>query len=165
VQVYVLVTEGTIEESLLNTLAAKHELAQAALDPDSEVDVVDLVSGMEALKARLEVLLGKAPEAPVDVSVQREVEQRAADLAGRREKVAAAGGELLSAAFGFLSEMLPETEVDQAAQQKTAAAVRESLSQCLETDAEGRTKLTVTLSDSSALDRLAEALGKLVAGR
>ena len=33
VQVYVLVTEETIEENLLATLAAKHDLALAALDP------------------------------------------------------------------------------------------------------------------------------------
>src|SRR5450755_2414021 len=38
VHAYVLVTEGTIEESLLATLAAKRELALAALDPDSDVD-------------------------------------------------------------------------------------------------------------------------------
>ena len=38
VQVYVLVTEGTIEEGLLNTLSAKHDLALAALDLDSDVD-------------------------------------------------------------------------------------------------------------------------------
>ena len=47
VQVYVLVTEGTLEEKLLATLSAKHELAQAALDVDSDVDAVELVSGME----------------------------------------------------------------------------------------------------------------------
>jgi len=65
VQVYLLVTEGTIEESLLNTLSAKHELARAALDFDSNLDSVDLASGLEELKRRLEVLLGKPPEAAV----------------------------------------------------------------------------------------------------
>jgi hypothetical protein len=165
VQVYILVTEGTIEENLLSTISAKHELAQAALDPDSEIDEVALASGMQQLKARLEVLLGKAPEAPLDVSREAEVTQEATLLAERREKVAAAGGELLSAAFGFLSEMLPTAGSDPAAQEKTTMAVRESLAQCLQTDDEGRTKLTVTLPDAGALDRLAEALGKLVAAR
>ena len=37
VQVYLLVTEGTIEEKLLATLSAKHDLALAALDMESLV--------------------------------------------------------------------------------------------------------------------------------
>src|SRR5208283_2666036 len=67
VQVYVLVTEGTIEEGLLNTLSAKRDLALAALDPDSDVMQVDLTTGVDELRRRLEVLLGAHPEAPVDV--------------------------------------------------------------------------------------------------
>jgi SNF2 family DNA or RNA helicase len=54
VQVYLLVTEETIEEKLLGTLAAKHDLALAALDMDSNVREVALASGMEELKQRLE---------------------------------------------------------------------------------------------------------------
>jgi SNF2 family DNA or RNA helicase len=162
VQVYILVTEDTIEEKLLDTLSAKHELAQAALDPDSDIDRVDMASGMEELKNRLEVLLGKAPEAPVDESVRQTVEQETAALAQHRERVAAAGGELLGAAFGFLAQILPETETDGETRRKTAKAVRESLGQCLETGEDGKVKLTVTLPDTGALDRLAEALGKLI---
>jgi len=65
VQIYVLVTEGTLEENLLQTLAAKKDLALAALDSESEVEQVDLVSGMQELKNRLEVLLGaRARSAP-----------------------------------------------------------------------------------------------------
>ena len=63
VQVYILVTEETIEEGLLNTLSAKHELALAALDPESDVTQVDLASGMDELRSRLEVLLGAARSA------------------------------------------------------------------------------------------------------
>jgi hypothetical protein len=44
--VFILVTEQTIEENLLGTLSAKHELALAALDADSDVDTVDLVGGI-----------------------------------------------------------------------------------------------------------------------
>ena len=73
VQVYVLVTEETIEENLLATLSAKNDLALAALDAESDVTQVDLVSGMEELRSRLEVLLGAQPEAPVDVSKKQEV--------------------------------------------------------------------------------------------
>lgn len=65
VQVYVLVTDDTIEERILSTLAAKRSLALAALDPESNVDVVDMTSGIEELKARLEVLLGARAEAPL----------------------------------------------------------------------------------------------------
>jgi len=163
VQVYILVTEETIEENLLETLSAKHELAQAALDADSEIDEVALNSGIEELKARLEVLLGNAPEAPVDESVRQAVEEDATILAAKREKVAAAGGQLLSAAFGFLSEMFPEPKADGDAQEAVVCALRENLRECLETDEEGKTRLTVTLPDSAAVDRLAETLGRLMA--
>ena len=66
VHVFVLVTEGTIEEGLLRTLAAKHKLALAALDAESDVDTVDFESRMDELKNRLEVLLGAVPDAPID---------------------------------------------------------------------------------------------------
>ena len=52
VQVYLLVTEETIEEKLLGTLAAKHDLALAALDMESEVREVTLASGMEMSRCR-----------------------------------------------------------------------------------------------------------------
>src|SRR5436190_13594413 len=58
VQVYLLVTEATIEENLLQTLSAKKDLALAALDPGASVDTVDMLSGMDELKGRLEILLG-----------------------------------------------------------------------------------------------------------
>ena len=80
VQVFVLVTEETIEENLLATIAAKRNLALAALDAESEVDQVDLASGIEELKSRLEVLLGAKPEAPVDESQKRDVTETAVAL-------------------------------------------------------------------------------------
>lgn len=58
VQVYLFVTEGTIEENLLRTLCAKHELAMAALDMTSDVKAISLESNMDELKRRLEQLLG-----------------------------------------------------------------------------------------------------------
>ena len=111
VQVYVLVTEETIEEGLLNTLSAKHELALAALDPDSDVTRVDLVSGMDELRGRLEVLFGAKPEAPVDVSRKREV---AAAMAGPETSMAtteaAAAGAAASAHYrpNAASELPPQ---------------------------------------------------------
>ncbi len=163
VQVYVLVTEETIEENLLETLSAKHELAQAALDPDSDVDSVDLAGGMEALKRRLEVLLGAKPEAPLDESEKtKQVEQ--AERLAQREKVAVAGGQLLSAAFSFLGELIPQQESTPVSQQ-TAQAIKDRLADCLETDEQGRPTLTVTLPDTSALDHVAESLARLLAAR
>jgi len=58
VQVFILITEETIEERLLSTLSAKHDLALAALDAESDVNQVKLEGGMEELRRRLEVLLG-----------------------------------------------------------------------------------------------------------
>ena len=82
VQVYVLVTEETIEESLLGTLSAKHDLALAALDSESDVTQVDFKSGVEELRRRLEVLLGAKPEAPVDITKREEVVQQAEQIVG-----------------------------------------------------------------------------------
>ncbi|MHC5543071.1 DEAD/DEAH box helicase, partial [Singulisphaera rosea] len=80
VQVFVLVTEQSIEENLLGTIAAKKDLALAALDAESDVDEVALSSGLQELKARLEILLGARPEAPVDESVKRESEETSRTL-------------------------------------------------------------------------------------
>ena len=161
VQVFVLVTEETIEEKLLNTLSAKHELALAALDIDSEIDKVDLATGMEELKRRLEVLLGAKPEAPTDESVKAE-RQEEAELMARRERVAAAGGELLGAAFHFLGELMAETRETPASQQ-LADDLRNRLSDCVQPDESGRPRLTVTLPDQAALDKLAQSLSRLLA--
>ena len=63
VQVFLLVTTETLEENLLATLSAKHELSLAVLDPDVQIDNVDMTTGIEELKRRMEVLLGAKPEA------------------------------------------------------------------------------------------------------
>jgi superfamily II DNA or RNA helicase len=156
VQVYLLITEGTIEENLLATLSAKHELAAAVLDPDSDLREVQLVSGIEELKRRLELLLGAKPAAPPDVSVRERAE---AALAQRRERVAEAGGQLLAAAFSFLGEMFP---AGAAPAPETIAAVKAGLRQCLETGEDGKVRLAVTLPDAQALDGLAATLARLV---
>ena len=168
VHVYILVTEETIEEGMLQTLSAKHELAQAALDPDSDIDSVDMTSGMEELKRRLEVLLGAEPDAPSDESDKARIEADAQRLAGeKRAKVAEAGGQLLTAAFSFLTEMLPAAQGDSKAGDGPSAAVgffRESLRECLEPGSEesgGKPRLTVTLPSEEAIDQLAATLAKL----
>ncbi len=164
VQVYLLVTEDTIEENLLSTLAAKHELALAALDPDSDVTAVDLASGIEELKRRLEVLVGTRPAAPVDVSQQAAVEREAREAAERRGRVAAAGGQLLAAAFSFMGELAgpgPETEMSR----QMAEAFKARLAECLDQDDQGQWQMTVTIPDPAVLDSLAQTLARLAAPR
>ncbi len=167
VQVFVLVTEATIEENLLGSLAAKHELAQAVLDPDSDVEAVDLVSNVEELRQRLEILLGKPPMAAVDTN-ELAAREREAAAAARREQVAVAGGALVGAAFSFLAELLPADSAaggePDAASVALADRVRRQLEECLAEDEAGRPTLTVKLPDRAALDALATTLGRLLAG-
>jgi len=160
VQVFLLVTEETLEESLLGTLSAKHALSLAVLDPEAIVTDVDLSSGMEELKRRLEVLLGKKPDAPTDESLKEQVGREATGLA-RKERIAAAGGQLLGAAFAFLSEVLPEQEDSEQALQMTQV-FRERLSQCMEEEPDGTLKMTVSLPDRTALDNIARSLARIV---
>jgi superfamily II DNA/RNA helicase len=160
VQVYLLVTEETIEEKLLGTLAAKHDLALAALDMESDVREVAVASGMEELKRRLEVLLGAKPHAAVDES-ERQQQQQEAERLARRSRVAEAGGQLLSAAFAFLGEMIPQREPTEGAA-RMAREIKVRLDECLERDGQGRPRLTVTLPDAGALDNLARSLAALL---
>lgn len=160
VQVYLLVTENTLEENLLATLAAKHELAAAVLDPDSEVDVLDRLGGMDDLRQRLEILLGVTPPTAPEPAPAAPA---AAD-SERRERIARAGGALVSAAFGLLGEMLPAAgggEDDLA----LARGIRAQLASCLDADPSGGYRLTVTLPDARALDVLAGVVARSLAGR
>jgi SNF2 family DNA or RNA helicase len=159
VQVYLLVTEDTFEERLLGTLSAKHDLAMAALDADSDVTEVELSGGMEELKRRLEQLLGKQPAAPVDQSQQRQVEATTRQLAAKRDKVASAGGELLGAALQLVGELIDQGGETDA---NLVAKVRGGLDDCVERDADGRVQLRFTLPDDEALNGLATTLAKLL---
>ena len=163
VQVFVLVTEDTIEENLLATLSAKHELALAALDAESDAETVDLASGMDELKRRLEILLGAKPEAPVDES-QKAREAKEAERLAQRDKIALAGGQLLSAAFNLLGEMMPrQKETDESKQ--LADLVKRNLLDCMEKDDAGRVRLAVTLPDASMLDGMAQSLANVLGQR
>jgi superfamily II DNA/RNA helicase len=159
VQVYLLVTEQTIEEKLLATLSAKHDLALAALDMESNVREVALSSGIEDLKKRLEVLLGARADAAVDESEKQRNEQEAERLA-RRSRVAEAGGQLVAAAFRFLGEMIPQRQPTNGAEQK-ASEFKACFAECLERDEQGRPRLTVTLPNEAALESLASSLAAL----
>lgn len=159
VQVYLLVTEATIEERMLETLAAKHDLALAALDVDSDVSEVKLQGGMEALKRRLERLTGVKPTAPIDESARNDIESETEELAAKREKVASAGGELLGAALNLVSQLLGQGAP---APKETVDAISSNLTQCVQRDAQGRPQLQVTLPNDESLAALAETLARLL---
>jgi hypothetical protein len=159
----VLVTEGTIEEKLLGTLSAKHDLALAALDMESDVKEVALASGMEELKRRLEVLLGANPHAPVD-ETEKQRQQQDVERLARRARVEEAGGQLLTAAFTLLGEMIPKHEPTNGTSQM-AGELTARLSECLERDAQGRPRLTVTLPNEAVLEHLARSVASLLTAR
>jgi hypothetical protein len=161
VQVFILVTDGTIEEKLLGTLAAKHEMALAALDSASEVDEVTMNSGIEELKRRLEVLIGAKPEANLDVSEKDRLEAETKEKMARHNRMSTAGGQLLASAFGFLSQMVPPS-TDTEALRKTTERLKAQLAECLEKDDQGQLRMTITLPDSAALSTMAESLARLV---
>lgn len=161
VQVFLLVTEATLEENLLATLSNKKELALAALDINSDVNEVELHSGIEELKSRLEVLLGAVPEAAIDESERRRAEDEV-QVIKRKEQVSAAGGQMLTAAFAFLSELLPPAPESPQTEQ-LAGELKSRLTECLDREGDGPPKLTITLPDDTALDGLAESIARLMA--
>jgi superfamily II DNA/RNA helicase len=159
VQVFLLITEDTIEERMLATLASKHDLAMAALDVESDVSDVKLESGMEELKRRLEKLLGEKPTAPIDQSRQIQVAEQTEQLAERRERVASASGELLGAAIQLVSQLLDNGTPPPS---ETVAQISQGLSQCVDRDEQGRIQLRLTLPNDAALQSLAASLAKLL---
>ena len=161
VQVYVLVTEETIEEGLLRTLSAKRDLALAALDADSDVTEVDLTSGMEELRSRLEVLLGAQGAAPVDQSQEVQTAREAKELDERRRRLAVAGGQIVGAVVNFLGELAPR-QAALAPSEALVAQVRDRLTECVEEDPSGAPRLSITLPDRQSLETLAQSLARLL---
>ncbi|MGB7347717.1 MAG: DEAD/DEAH box helicase [Pirellulaceae bacterium] len=164
VHIYKLVTTGeTIEEGLLQTLASKQDLANAAIDFGSEVSEVAMTSGMEDLKRRLEIIMQPLPAAPVDESQKRRVEAEAEALSvsQRREKVSAASGQLVTAALSLAGELLGGDK-SSAPSPQTVDQLTEKLSQCVQRDDQGRPQLTISLADDAAIKGLATTLAKLL---
>ncbi len=162
VHVYNLVTTGAIEEKLLTTLASKQDLANASLNADSDVEFVEMQSGMDELRRRLEVILPPKHQAPVDESLKRRVESQASEgNVSQRDRVSAAGGELLGAALKLVGEMVsgpaavpPDTKVVDTLQQ--------SLEQCVEKNDHGGLDLRIRLESLDALRSLAQSLAQLL---
>jgi SNF2 family DNA or RNA helicase len=160
VQIFLLVTNDTLEESLLGTLSAKQALFLAALDPESEDASIDMSSGMDELKRRLEILIGNKPAEPRDESMMAQVEDEAEAFA-RKERIENAGGQLLSAAFNFIGEIFPQQEETEAVNQ-LAGTFEKHLAGCLNKDEKGQLKMTFTLPDESVLHSLAKSLAKML---
>jgi SNF2 family DNA or RNA helicase len=167
VHVYILVTEGTIEEGMLSTLSAKQTLALAALDPDSTVKEVSLTGSIDELKRRLEVLIGEKPAAPVDEIKATRVR---AEAEARRETVARAGGEMLGSAFRFIGELLgeaggpplkPGSQTTTSAGNQMRERMKALLSECMERTDDGGWRMSVKFADAAALDSLADVLTRL----
>ncbi len=160
VDVYLLVTESTFEERLLDVLAQKQSLALAALDPDSDVDRLDFESGMEELKRRLEKLLGPRPIAPLDQASRRRATEELEPRRVQRERVAAAGGQLLGALFTFVGELVGGDGAEPP--EPMVASVRKGLEDCLQEDENGRPQLVFSLPDRQQVDQLARTLASLL---
>jgi hypothetical protein len=126
------------------------------------VTQVDLVSGVEELRRRLEVLLGAQPEAPLDVTHREEADRQAEQASEHRDRVAAAGGEMLGAVFNFLGELVCKDQAPSPSE-TLVSEVRNRLSECIEEDPSGKPRLSVTLPDRQALDALAQTLARLLA--
>jgi superfamily II DNA or RNA helicase len=154
VQVYLMVTERTLEEKMLSTLSAKKDLSLAALDSTSDVTKIDLRTGIDELKRRLEVLLGDKPAAPLDVSEQQRVEAEAHRLA-RKQRIEDAGGKLLLSAIGLLGEMMPAA-VPVASE--TIEQAKTSILTAVEKDESGGYALKLRLPDEAAFESFARSM-------
>jgi superfamily II DNA or RNA helicase len=182
VQVFLLVTADTIEERLLDLLGAKSVLAQAALDLESDIDSVEMTSGIDALKNRLEILLGQKPDKPLKEAVDPGIK-----LAERRQRLSETGGKLLNAVFDFLGELIPAPDSDQnqssavngkdpsdgnggggADGQATDSPVEEVknlIMSCFDKDEEGRTRFSFVLPNEDIVNKAVNAIGRFFAGR
>lgn len=155
VSVFVLVTEATIEENLLTTLASKRDLAMAALDPDSQVSDVDVRSQADDIKAKLEVLLGAKPEAPVDETV-KETAARAA----KEERLAATGSRFLEAALALLGEVAGGH--DAAASAPLIGELRDKLDVKIARDERGEHRVSFALPPRETLATLLRGVASLL---
>lgn len=162
VHVYKLVTVDTIEERLLETLASKQDLADAALDMSSDIERVDMTSGIDDLRKRLEKILTPKPPAPVDESQRRRVEAEAQALRARREGIAAATGQLVGAALGLAGQLLDQPG-GRPPDPEMVERINDQLSTLAEVDEAGRPRLSISLPDQDALRNLASTLARLLA--
>jgi hypothetical protein len=109
----------------------------------------------------LEVLLGAKPEADLDKTEEQKQTDAVRDQQ-RRERVAAAGGEMLGAVFQFLGELVDSGEKAVVPDEAVVSSVRNRLEECVEEDANGKQRLTISLPNRQSLNNLAQTLAKLL---
>jgi hypothetical protein len=146
---------------LLDTLASKQDLADAALDITSDVDSVEMVSGIADLRQRLEKILTPPPPAAVDESQLRRVEMEVASIQAKREGVAAATGQLVGAALALAGQLLSRGE-SSAPDNELVDRMTDQLTALSQTDAQGRPQITISLPDEQALRGIAMTLAHLL---
>lgn len=160
VHVYKLVTENTIEERLLDTLASKQDLLDAALDFDSDVNELSMRSGITNIREKLEKILLPPPPAEVDASRKQAIENLTESVQARRERVSAASGQLLGAALNLVGQLVAKEATQP--EPKMVDDLVSSLSECVERDSQGRPQLTISLANDDALRGIAETLAMLL---
>ncbi|MDR1084532.1 MAG: DEAD/DEAH box helicase [Deltaproteobacteria bacterium] len=176
VQVFLLVTKETIEERLLDLLGAKSALALAALDQDSDVDLVEMTTGVDALKERLEILLGRRPDKPVEeVSTDPH-------FPDRRQRVLSVGEKLKSAAIELLEILAESAGVRGGSsesdgnnlpdQTQSGADIPDKpgpgqilgglLANFTEKDSQGRSRLVLPMPDETLIEKVVGSIGQLL---
>jgi hypothetical protein len=156
VSVFVLVTEQTLEENLLSTLASKRDLAMAALDPDSQIADVDVRSQADDIKAKLEVLLGAKPDAPVDATAKQAPTSSTTAI----DRLAEAGNAFLRVALEILGEAGGGREL--AVRPAVADGLRAGLDARIVADDRGQPRLSIAMPSRETLKALLQgALGLL----
>ncbi len=161
VLVYLLVTERTIEEKMLSTLAAKKDLQLAALDPQSDVTSVNMISGMDDLRKKLEILLGEKEAAPIDKSSSPQVTEKDTQTDIDTTRISEAGGKLLDAAFSFIQELIPDSQKETSTS-PLAQSIKSSLEKITEKQPDGKIKVHFTFESSEALTALSNSIAMLL---
>lgn len=164
VQIFLLVSEGTIEENLLTSLSAKKELALATLDVSSKVTKIEIESNLEEMKRRLEKLLGEKPDAPLDESMQTNERDTVTQT---REEIASSAGQLLAAAVQMAGALGATGQGKAGAStgpsDEMVDVFRDRLGQCIKTAPDGSQRLTVTLPGPDTLDLFARTFAQFAA--
>ncbi len=143
VSVFILVTEGTLEENLLTALSAKRDLALAALDADSQVADHDVRTGAEDLKRRLEVLLGAKADAPEDRVLQARTE------GAQNAPLADASRTLVRAAVSFLAQL-------ERASPERGSGLGTLFDAKVQAGEDGRARLSLALPTEDQIEAIAE---------
>ena len=156
VDVYVLVSEGMLEESILGLLGAKLELANAAIDMESDLVEVTLQSGIEELKRRMEVLLGNKEEVEVDASLQNKVDE---EIKEKQERFSEAGERLITSAFEFLGAAVNKNKEINSS--PMAESIFNEFAKSADKDDNGKYNLNFSL-DEDALKNLAGTLAAIM---